>query len=181
MDALIFPIVDALSFLTVAGDVIVLVVLIALLTKMQRVTAFVTHHGLLLMLIVAVIGTGGSLFLSEIAGWTPCKLCWLQRIFLYPQVVLLAIALWKKDRNIAVYVLALSVIGAVIAVYHYWEQIHATFFLPPGTELEPCDGSGVSCARTYTFRLGYITIPMMALTAFLLNTLGAICMLRRSR
>ena len=131
------------------------------------------------MLIVALTGTLGSLFLSEIAGWTPCKLCWFQRIFLYPQVVLLGIALWKKDRGIAKYILTLSAIGAAIAVYHYSEQIHATFFMDPGETLEPCDQTGVSCATTYTFRFGYITVPMMALTAFALNMTGAWVMMRK--
>lgn len=179
MDSYIYPVVDLLSVLTVAANISALIILVALVTNaLLPVRRFVSHHALMLMLIVALIATCGSLFLSEIAGWAPCKLCWLQRIFMYPQVVLLIMAMWKRDRGIAPYVLALSIIGALIAILHYHEQIVATFFTPPADSLEPCDATGVSCAKTYTFRFGYITVPMMALSAFTLNILGSWSVIR---
>jgi len=179
MEGLIFPVVDFLSALVLAGDIIIALVLLGFLPRFQKIHTVISKRALLLMLIVATTATLGSLFLSEIAGWTPCKDCWLQRIFMYPQVVLLAIALWKGDRGIAKYILALCVIGAVLSLHHYIEQIYATFFAPPTDPLVPCDASGVSCSKTYTFRYGYITVPMMALTGFVLNALGSIVVLRR--
>ena len=179
MESLIFPIVDFLSVLVLVGDIIIAVLLLGFLPPLQTLHSFAARHALPLMLIVAIVATGGSLFLSEIAGWTPCKDCWLQRIFMYPQVVLLAIAIWKRDQGIAKYILALSVIGIILSAHHYIEQIEATFFAPPLDPLVPCDDTGVSCSKTYTFRFGYITIPMMALTAFVLNTLGSIIMMRK--
>ncbi len=137
------------------------------------------------MLIVAAAATSGSLYFSDIAGWTPCKDCWYQRIFMYPQVLLLAVALWKKDRHIALYILTLSIIGMGIAIDHYAEQVEAAFAAVGAPEIDPlipCDNSGVSCAKTEIhFTFGYITIPMMALTAFVLNMIGSLFMLRQQR
>lgn len=183
MTDLIFPVLDGLSVLTLIGDILIFALLLSLITeKMTKkptiLSLFITHYTLVLMLLVALIATGGSLFLSEIAGWVPCKDCWLQRIFMYPQVILIGIAIWQRDRTIARYILALCIIGMFISIEHYSEQIHATFFASPTDALEPCDASGVSCAKVYTFRFGYITIPMMAFTAFALNALGALSLIR---
>ena len=181
-----FDVVRILSILTVFGQALAVIILIALLLEAStkhasRFISWFSHYGLLLMLIVAMTATIGSLFFSDIAGWNPCKDCWFQRIFMYPQVILLGIALWKKDRTIALYILVLSLIGMGIAIDHYADQVQAAFF-PAPESLEPCDTSGESCAKTQIkFTFGYITIPMMALTAFLLNALGSISLLRRKK
>ena len=179
-----FDLVTGLSVLTVIGLIIAAALIVSLLIEalQKRPTASVSwcaRHAVPLMLVVAATATLGSLFFSDIAGWNPCKLCWYQRIFMYPQVILLLIALWKKDRNIAVYVLALSVIGMLVAAHHYSEQV-ALAMQPVADSLVPCDASGVSCAKTeIRFTFGFITLPMMAFTAFLLNTLGAAVMMPR--
>jgi disulfide bond formation protein DsbB len=178
------------SVLTIIAQVIALVIMGCLIGELltkrsSSLLSWCARHGILLMLIVAAIAMTGSLFFSEIAQWVPCKDCWLQRICMYPQVVLLAIALWKKDSTVARYILALSIIGMVIAVDHYSDQVHAAFFPQPDAEgvnilLKPCDASGVSCAQTQIqFAFGYITIPMMALSAFVLNALGSMLLLRK--
>ena len=174
-----------LATLTLFGGIIIVALKITifiemLLKKRMNVTEFISRNGMLLMLIVALTATLGSLYLSDIAGWAPCKLCWIQRIFMYPQVFLLILALWKKDRAIAPYILTLCIIGGMIALYHYGEQLQATFWPDPVDPLAPCGPDGESCARTYTFRYGYITVPMMALTAFILNGIGSVLMMRRT-
>ncbi len=177
-----FTAVTLFSVLTLIANILAVPAAAALLPGRitGRLGAWISRNGLTLMLIVALAATGGSLFFSEIAGWTPCKLCWWQRIFMYPQVLLLGIALWKRDRTIARSILVLSVIGMLIALYHYGEQVHASL-LPPDAALEPCDATGESCARTeIRFHFGYITVPFMAFSAFLLNTLGSLQMLRRT-
>lgn len=186
-----WDVVNALSLLTIVGQVISICIFLLLLkdifTKSEgRITRWVSKYGLLLMLIVTLTATCGSLFFSEIAGWTPCKDCWLQRIFMYPQVILLVIALWKKDRKIAMYILPLCIIGAIIAFDHYSDQVkvalHPIIDKENGVNalLKPCDASGVSCASTQIqFAYGYITIPMMALTAFILNAIGSVLILRK--
>lgn len=174
----IFLVVDMLSILTLIGGIVAVLLAVSFVPSIKKKLAFITKNELWPMLIVAIIATFGSLFLSEVAGWTPCKSCWLQRIFMYPQVVLLAVAIWKRDSGVAKYILALSLIGIVLSTHHYIEQIEATFFAPANA-LVPCDDTGVSCAKTYTFRFGYITIPMMALTAFVLNALWSVKILRK--
>lgn len=170
--------VTSFSALTVVGQLIIVGLVALMLAKpASPLLAKVSRNGLLLMLIVALAATLGSLYFSEIAHWTPCKKCWLQRIFMYPQVLMLGYALWKRDRNVAPYILILSIVGAVIAGVHYEEQVSAALF-PPEAEV-PCDETGVSCASTPFFHFGYITIPMMAFTAFLLNIVGSWVMMRR--
>jgi disulfide bond formation protein DsbB len=179
-----FAVVDVLSALTILGQVIATVLVASLLFKRERLIGWTGRNALWLMLVVSLTATLGSLFFSDIAQWTPCKDCWWQRIFMYPQVALLIIALWKKDRNIAPYILALCLFGMLIAADHYSDQVQAAFFPVPDAEgvnilLKPCDASGVSCAKTQIhFTFGYITIPMMAFTAFLLNAIGSVCIMR---
>lgn len=175
-------IVPFLSVLTVIGHVMIAIVTATLLyellaKKTTRLGALLGTHGLILMFIVALTATSGSLYFSEISGWNPCKLCWIQRIFMYPQVILLVIALWKKDRSIARYILALCLVGAAFAAYHYFIQMQA-ILAPPIDPAIPCDASGESCVKTPFAHFGYITIPMMALTAFALNAIGSIFVLR---
>lgn len=125
--------------------------------------AFISRNALLFAFVVALIATSGSLFYSEIAGYEPCKLCWFQRIFMYPQVILLGLALWKKDYGIKLYGIVLSAIGAVIAGYHYLLQLGVAPALPCAAV-----GYSAACSQRFVLQFGYITIPMMALTAFLL-------------
>lgn len=106
----------------------------------------------------------GSLFFSEVAHYTPCILCWYQRICMYPQALILGVAFFKKDKNSAYYSIGLSLIGAIIAIYHYLLQIKAIH------SIVPCANSAqaVDCSQRVFMHFGYITLPMMALTAFLL-------------
>ena len=184
---LINPVVSLLTVLTIIGQIIALLLAGLLLKELlkigapSRMTAFIAKHGLLLMFIVALTATAGSLFFSEIALWTPCKDCWLQRIFMYPQVILLGIALRKRDRGIALYILTLSIIGSLISIDHYIDQIQAIINPIEHDPLAPCDATGISCSATEIYEYGYITIPLMALTAFVLNALAVVFMLRNSK
>jgi len=110
-------------------------------------------------LLTALVATVGSLFLSNILGWTPCKLCWFQRIFMYPLVLIFGVSLFFDDRNVSDYVVPMTVIGGGISIYHYFIQVISTI-------QTTCSSSGVSCSTKYTFYFDYITIPIMALTAF---------------
>src|SRR3989338_6881780 len=85
---------------------------------------------------------------------------------MYPQAVLFAIAARLKDEAIKWYAGSLSLIGAVIALYHYYLQLG-------GNPLIPCStvGYSVDCAKSFILEFGFVSIPFMALTAFLLITL----------
>lgn len=133
----------------------------------------VGEWGMWAVFVLAIAGTGLTLFYSEIVGYVPCGLCWLVRVFLYPQVILLGLALWKKDRSIADYSLALSIPGALVALYTHYLQMG-------GSSIVPCPASGVSdCAKRLVFEFGYVTMPMMGLT--LLGLMIVIMLVVRSR
>ncbi len=121
-------------------------------------------YGLYFAWIVALVATGGSLYFSEVLGFIPCKLCWFQRIFMYPLVFVLGLASYRSDVRIAGYVLPLTIVGGSISLYHYLEQ------KVPGFGNPALCGVGVPCTTEYINWLGFITIPFLALTAFTLIT-----------
>ncbi|MFC5703639.1 disulfide oxidoreductase [Cohnella faecalis] len=123
---------------------------------------FIRTYGLLFAWIVSLIATGGSLFLSEVMDYAPCKLCWIQRIFMYPLVYLLGRAAIRDDRGMIGYALPLVFIGGLFSVYHYAEQK-----IPGMADLLPCT-VGVPCNSDYLDWFGIITIPLLALIAFIL-------------
>jgi disulfide bond formation protein DsbB len=170
MGYLVTTVSTALSILTaLAGLLIVLygvTYLLSLLSKKVRsfrvkVIHITAPYARIMAFTVSLTAMFGSLFYSEVAKYQPCILCWYQRIFMYPQTLLIAMGILKKDRNAADYAIGLSAVGAVIAAYHYFEQI-------AGTGILPCTAVGysVSCTKRFALEYGYITIPMMSLTAF---------------
>ena len=122
----------------------------------------IRQYSLYLAWLVAVLATGGSLFFSEWMHFVPCELCWYQRIFMYPLVVLLGIATYKNDRGIIPYARVLSTIGMCISIFHYLKQK-----VPSMQDVIPCS-SGVPCSGQYINWLGFITIPFLALISFVL-------------
>jgi disulfide bond formation protein DsbB len=156
-----------LSWLTVGGQILCLVMLgmIMFSSGRNKLMDFIRKHGVKLAFVVTAIAVLGSLSYSDILGYEPCKLCWYQRIFMYPQLIILGIALYAKDRRAPFYATVLSLIGIPIAMIHYFVQ---RGMLDVGCSTV---GYSVSCAKVFTMNLGYITIPLMAFTAFLMNAL----------
>lgn len=113
---------------------------------------------------VAVVATLGSLYFSEIRLFLPCELCWYQRIAMYPLAVLLGIAAYTNDLKITKYALPFSIIGGLIAFYHYLLEK-----VPGFASVKPCS-KGIPCDVAWINWLGFITIPFLALTAFGLIT-----------
>jgi disulfide bond formation protein DsbB len=111
---------------------------------------------------VALVATVGSLFLSEVANFIPCKLCWYQRIAMYP-LVLLALPAYFLDRRAARYFFPLAVVGFVVAVWH--------ILIEKGVinESQSCEISAPGgCSTRWIEEFGYVTIPVLAATAFVL-------------
>ena len=152
-----------LSILTVLGQLLILVSIVYLILRKKPFSPALAQKALWFAFLVALIATAGSLFYSEIAGFEPCKLCWFQRIFMYPQVLLLGMAIWKKERAIADYGILLAVLGALVAGYHYLLQLGIAPNLPCSAV-----GYSVACSQVFVMNFGYITIPLMSFTAFLL-------------
>jgi disulfide bond formation protein DsbB len=115
--------------------------------------------------LTAIIAMLGSLFFSEIMKFTPCTLCWYQRILMYPLVIIIGIAVFNQDLKVYKYVLPLSVIGMIVSIYHYSIQK-----IPFMKEAQMCT-SGVPCSGHYINWLGFITIPLLAFIAFTIITI----------
>jgi disulfide bond formation protein DsbB len=110
---------------------------------------------------LAFVATAGSLFFSEVSDFIPCRLCWFQRIGMYPLAAILLIAAKRRDvRGGALYGLPLAVFGSIVAIYHIYIEYH------PEAETAACK-VGAPCTVKWIDKLGYITIPVLALTAFL--------------
>lgn len=167
-----------LPFLTLLANIgIVLFFLIIILTRVSRpvqkiytntLVPLLQKFGLPLAFFVALGATAGSLFYSEIMHYAPCDLCWYQRLFIYPQIFLAGLALWKNEKKINDYLLLLSVVGTLIATYHFFLQLNPSAFAPCSTS-----AFAVSCATKYVESYGYITFPVMSLTAFILIMIAA--------
>ena len=110
--------------------------------------------------LLAAAGTLGSLFFSEVMGLKPCVLCWYQRIFMYPLVVVFLVGLFPLDRSVVRYALPIAIIGWCFAVYHY---LVYSGYIPEN--LRPCS-EDASCAEINLELLGFITIPMMSILSY---------------
>lgn len=134
-----------------------------------------TEFLLLIIWSVSLIATAGSLFYSEIMGYTPCEICWVQRIFMYPLVIIFSVALLKRNLSIALPGIFLSGIGFLISTYHYLLQKWPVLRETGGScELVPCHFQ-------YVNYFGFITIPFLAGTAFLMIFLLQMFLLNQMR
>lgn len=148
---------------TVAAQVVTALLLAAFIFKKRvpvlgDIVSSVAKRGLLIGFLVTAFGAIMTLVYSELFGFEPCPLCWWQRVFLYPQVILFGMAYYKRDVYIIDYALIMSVFGFGIALYH-----HALQMFPNSL---PCPATGVSCAQRILFELNYVTFPMMAVALF---------------
>ena len=114
---------------------------------------------------VALLATAGSLFFSYVMEFAPCVLCWYQRIFLFPLVVVLARGLFPFDRGAVRYGLPLALLGWLVAAYH--NLVYAGV-VPES--LQPC-AKGVSCSETQIEWFGFLSIPLLSVLAFTLISL----------
>ncbi len=116
--------------------------------------------------ITALFSMLGSLYFSNILHFPPCVLCWYQRIAMYPLVLILGIGIIKKDRHLYNYVLPLSIIGTAIAFYH-----NLLYYKAIPNSLVPCL-SGVSCTTKFIEWFGFVTIPFLSFTSFVVITMA---------
>lgn len=128
---------------------------------------------LLLAWVTALFATLGSLYFSEVMGFIPCTLCWYQRILMYPLAVILGIAFYRNDQQIYKYALPFSIFGILLSAYHTALQK-----VPYLQQFEMCK-TGIPCSKDYLNWLGFITIPMMALVAFIIITISLVVLSRK--
>ena len=113
-----------------------------------------------LTLAVSGVATLGSLYFSEIADYIPCRLCWFQRIFMYPLALIALVALIRRDRESRWYILPFAVIGAGVSLYH--------FLIEQGVvpDSDSCSLFGPACAEVWFTEFGFVSLAFMALCGF---------------
>ena len=151
-----------LALLAIVAEMFVIVALLCFATGQRRALADLLggRQAIGVALLVASVSMAGSLYFSEVAHFTPCRLCWIQRGCMYPLVPILALLLWRPEwrglRNTA-WVLAGT--GLVVAAYHILVERY------PSLESATCDPHN-PCSLIWVKRFGYLTIPTMAASAF---------------
>ena len=125
----------------------------------DRTSELLADAALPLAFFVAGTATFGSLYLSEVANLVPCRLCWFQRIAMYPLTVVYGIAWLRRDHGAWMYGVPLAGIGAALSVWHLLVQWYPTL------ESSACE-LGVPCSASYFEVFGFMTIPYMALSGF---------------
>ena len=136
---------------------------------LQGVADFLADWGLWIGFLLSAAAAALTLYYSDVLGILPCGWCWFQRVALYPQVILFAIALWKcrtsavlhqVKKDVADYSIGLSIFGLVVALYMHYLQMGGHGVLPC-----PATGAG-DCGQRFMFEFGYITFPLMAASLF---------------
>jgi disulfide bond formation protein DsbB len=148
-----------LPLAVVVSHIILAILILAIIFRRswgREIFHFLGKNSIVLGLITSLVAVVGSLFYSNIIGFLPCDLCWWQRIFIYPQLVLFITALKFKERDIFKYSAVLSIIAGIIALYH-------TYVQTGGNPLIPCSATA-SCTKVYVMAYNYVTIPTMSLT-----------------
>lgn len=164
--------VETLNYILAVGTIIMQIVTVGFLVvyflapkypDLQDIIAPFEKWGVQIGFLLSLAGVVLTLYYSEVLGFEPCFLCWWQRIFLYPQVVLFGLASMRRGlvASAALYSIVLSAFGILFAAYH-----HAMQMFPEGAL--PCSANGPSCAKITFIEFGYVTYPMMALSLFAL-------------
>ena len=154
-----------LGLLAIAGTAVALVSLVThQVAPSFAPTAWVVdigrQIGLQLAAVVAVTTTLGSLFMSQVAGFVPCELCWYQRIFAWPLSLILTVAAVRRDRTVWTYTLPLCLAGGAISIWHVLIER-----IPSLAESTACDATA-SCTVRWVWKFGFVSIPLLALTCF---------------
>lgn len=124
------------------------------------VCGLVVRQGRPAAAVVAVSTLAGSLFMSEVAGYMPCELCWFQRIAAWPLAVLCVVGAARRDRGVWTYTVPLCVVGGAVSLWHL-----AIERIPALADSASC-GLEASCTVRWVWSFGFVSLPLMALTCF---------------
>ena len=137
-------------------------------------THFPSPWSLLLMAWgIALVSTLAALFIGEVMGKTPCVLCWFQRAFMFPLVVILAVGCYTSDFGVWRYALPVTFVGWLIALYH-----SLLYFGVIPESIKPC-GAGPSCSSADMTIFGSVPLPLLSLVAFTLIAVLLVLIRRR--
>lgn len=120
------------------------------------------RNQIILSIITALsfIAMCGSLYFSLGLGLAVCDLCWYQRICMYPIWFISLIALLTNNKKVHYQVRGLSLIGIIIASYHVYIQFFSGH--------SPFCRVDNPCSEIQLQYFGFLTIPVMSLTVFIL-------------
>ncbi len=158
----------------IAGAGAVCIVVARLLASRSAIAAslgsrVVAQRGRL-TLAVAGVATLGSLYFSEVADYGPCRLCWFQRVAMYPIAVVALVGLIRRDANARWYFLPMAMVGAAISSYHLLVEWGAI------SDSESCSLFGPPCDVVWFETFGFVSLALMALAGFVsiivLNTVA---------
>lgn len=152
------------ALLALTCDAFVLAALLARATRRRTawwdgLVTTVGPSGLALAAVIAVTATLGSLYLSEVAHFPPCRMCWYQRAAMYPLALLGSVAAVRRDAGFALYGRVLAAVGAAISLYHVLLERF------PGLETGACEVDN-PCSIVWVRHFGVFTIPFMAGSGF---------------
>lgn len=159
-----------LALLAVLAQVLVAVALVLMLGGLvspalarvrDRVRVELGPQALGLAAAVAIICTVGSIYLSEGAGYPPCRLCWYQRYAMYPLAPFLLLATLRRWPTARLPAGVVAAVGGSISIYHILVERY------PSLESGSCDPFN-PCSIKWVEHFGYLTIPTMALSGFAL-------------
>ena len=147
----------------VAQTIVVLAAVLAVVARrwLGPVRDTMTGMGVPFALVVAAIATSGSLYFSEIAHFVPCRLCWWQRYAMYPLVPILLLAWLRPTWRLWRLAAPMALVGTAIAAYHVVIERWPTLEVTSCSRTNPCTIRWVE-------EFGYVTIPVMSLSAFVL-------------
>jgi len=149
------------STLTLIVAAFTLVTLAAALSgRGAQLIALVAESRATLTMLISLGATLGSLYFSEIAGYVPCRLCWFQRIAMYPLAVIGAVWMIRGGREGRAYALPIAAVGALISTYHYLIEWN------PSLDSGACAATGPACSDVWFRSFGFVTLALMALVAF---------------
>ena len=165
------PVATVLSmfaWLTLLVNALTLLLIISLVRRNITRTPFPGTFGFAasrLAVAVTVAASLGSLYLSEVGDLTPCRWCWIQRIAMYPLAFVLLIGWFTGDRLVRRYAVPMAVLGLAASIWHYLLQQ-----VPGLSDAESCSLT-TPCSVTYIEKFGFISIPWMAGSVFLLTVI----------
>lgn len=121
---------------------------------------------------VAVAATLGSLYFSDVADFVPCKLCWYQRIAMYPLAAVLTMAAIRRERVLLRYGLLLASAGVLVSAYHVFLQ-----WFPEKSNFCEFDNP---CSAVWVKAFGVFSIPQMAGLSFVTIIATSLIGMRRT-
>lgn len=143
--------------------ILAIIIFLMIIKKDTKIRKHFQKHGMKYALVAVSAALIGSLGFSELYAYEPCKLCWVQRIFHYPQLILFAVALRYKDSRVWTYSIWLSVLGILVGVYQIMMQ-----FSPTLAVIEICNiiPAAADCSDILIQAYGYVSIPVMSVTLY---------------